>query len=143
METLPEKSPRDPNDPICKVLLVDDEAMLLDCTAQMLTVMGFTVIKARDGQEALDQFRVHLGDIALVIMDIAMPRMDGVKAAQKIREIDPTAKVILSSGYTKDASGIALADAFLPKPYRGIDLWQVIRRVLQQDGQESVPATTI
>jgi CheY-like chemotaxis protein len=131
METLPEKSPRNPDDPVCKVLLVDDEAMLLECTAEILTVMGFTVITARDGQEALDEYRAHHGDLALVIMDINMPHMDGIEASKNIREIDPSAKVILSSGYTKEAPGNAVANAFLAKPYRGIDLWQVIRRLLR------------
>jgi CheY-like chemotaxis protein len=115
------------------VMLVDDDCMLLESTSRMLSALGFKVLEAVDGQDALSQFQAHRNTITLVIMDIVMPRMGGIEAAKKIRELDPSVKVILSSGFTDQPISEAGADAYLPKPYRGRALCEVIQQVMQGD----------
>jgi CheY-like chemotaxis protein len=115
------------------VMLVDDDCMLLDTTTRMISALGFEVIQAVDGHDALEQFQAHLEAISLVIMDITMPRMGGIEATKKIRELKPFAKIILSSGFTDQPISEAKADAYLMKPYRGRALCEVIQQVMKGD----------
>jgi CheY-like chemotaxis protein len=114
-----------------KILVVDDDPMLRDATSMMLASRGYEVIQAEDGQDALDQFRNHLGTIALVFMDVTMPRLGGIEATKMIREINPRAKVILSSGYSDRSPSEASPDAFLPKPFGFAGLHRIVQQVLQ------------
>ena len=103
------------------VLLVDDEAMILESTRAALEVLGLGVVTAGDGQEALDRLQEPGVRIDLVIMDLTMPRMDGHEAYTRIRDLRPDLPVILSSGYNEQESiqefpGAGLA-GFLQKPY--------------------------
>jgi CheY-like chemotaxis protein len=123
--------PGGPGEKLGLVLLVDDDCMLLETTTRMLSALGFEVIQAVDGQDALDQFQAHRGAISLVIMDIVMPRMGGIEATRRIKELDPTTKVLLSSGYTAEAITDAKADGYLAKPYRGRALCEAVQRVMQ------------
>ena len=82
------------------VLLVDDEAMVRQVAASMLKFIGFDVLEAADGHEAVEVFRAHQEDILLVLLDMTMPRMSGEEAFDEIRKIKPDALVMLSSGYT-------------------------------------------
>ncbi|MBI1754470.1 MAG: PAS domain S-box protein [Acidobacteria bacterium] len=104
-----------------KVLLVDDEATILDAIGPALEALGLRVILARDGQEAVDAFKADPASIDLVLMDLTMPRMDGRDAYQAMRRIRPDARVILSSGYNEMESVQSLAGkglaGFLQKPY--------------------------
>ena len=83
--------------------------------------MGFTVIEACDGVEAVELFRQHHEEIRLVISDLTMPRMDGWDTLQALRKISPGIPVILSSGHSENhvMSGdhAELPQAFLMKPY--------------------------
>ena len=116
------------------VLLVDDEEMILDSTAPALESLGFRVVKARDGVQALERF-IEMGkDLALVFMDLSMPRMDGISAFLAMRRNRPEVPVILSSGYdqmeaTEDLLAQGLA-GFVQKPYRIRDLARELDRVL-------------
>jgi len=117
------------------VLFVDDEAMLRELAEEILAEVGFHVLKAKDGLEALEIFRAEQAGIALVIMDLTMPRLGGLEAFRKIREWAPSAKVILSSGYTELGLAESLKEVkpngFLQKPYKLNDLKEVAQRVLQ------------
>jgi len=117
------------------ILFVDDEAMLRELAVEILVEVGFHVIQAKDGLEALDVFRAEQEGIILVIMDLTMPRLGGIEAFRKIREWAPLAKVILSSGYTELGLAESLKelkpDGFLHKPYKVSDLKEVAQRVLQ------------
>ena len=131
MDTPLQAGPERTAETVGTVLLVDDDCLLLETTSRLLSALGFQVLEAVDGQDALDQYQAHRDAICLVIMDIVMPRMDGLEAARRIRALDPSAKVILSSGFTDRPITDAAADAFLPKPYRGRALCEAIQQVLQ------------
>jgi CheY-like chemotaxis protein len=117
------------------VLIADDEASVRAVTARALRAMGFDVIEAADGQEAVERFAEGRERIRLVLLDMTMPRMNGEAAFRAIRELEPGAKVVLMSGYTQqDAAehfGEGLA-GFLQKPYELGALQELVRRVLEE-----------
>jgi len=84
------------------ILLVDDEPHLLAAGRDLLTSLGYKVLTAVNGQEAVDTFKAKADSIDLVILDVVMPVMGGVVACQCMREIRANIKVIYSTGYDKD-----------------------------------------
>jgi PAS domain S-box-containing protein len=103
------------------VLVVDDEPSVRSLAARMVERMGFTVVTAADGLEAVEQFRRHDGDIACVLLDLIMPRLDGVAAFAALRDIRPDVKIILCSGFNDPEATQRLivegANGFLQKPF--------------------------
>ena len=103
------------------LLLVDDDEMLLESACPLLGLLGFTVLAAKDGIEALEVFRQHQADIRCVITDLTMPRLDGWGLLSALRQLDPTLPVILASGYDKAqvlAGGhLDQPQAYLSKPF--------------------------
>ncbi len=93
----------------------------------MVASMGLSSHPASDGQQAVDTFRSNPSGFSLVIMDVEMPHLDGVAATRKIREINPSAKVVLISGHTKENIWQVRPDAFLLKPFLHIELREVVR----------------
>ena len=81
--------------------MVDDEEEIRSIAADMLTGFGFKIFKACDGAEALVAYHLHREEIGLVLMDLTMPRLDGVQAFERLREICPTVPILLMSGYTE------------------------------------------
>lgn len=113
------------------ILVVDDVAALRAGISLLLENFGFAVIQARDGVDALMKYTTYKNFISLVIVDIAIPRLDGIEAIKKIRVINPFAKVILSSSYIDRLASEAMPNAFLQKPFNGRDLWETIQQVLR------------
>ena len=116
------------------VLLVDDEEMVRRVTTRMLNRMGFEVITAKDGQEAVDVFSGRSGDIRCVLLDLTMPRMDGDSAFSALRQIRHDIPVILTSGYNEQEvqdrfAGRDMA-GFVQKPFKMEELHAALRRVL-------------
>ncbi len=114
------------------VLLVEDEEMVRKMTATMLTRLGFKVLTAKDGVEALEVFQQHLSEIHIVLSDLSMPRMNGWETLSAIRRIRPDIPVILVSGYD-EAQVIAgdhpeLPQFFLHKPYQMAALKDALAR---------------
>jgi CheY-like chemotaxis protein len=116
------------------VLLVDDEAAVLRIGSRMLETLGFDVLTAVDGIEAVALYREHKDEISLVILDVTMPRMGGEEAFEEIRKINDNAVIILSSGYDeRDAvnrfatRGLA---GFIHKPYEFETLKRMVSRAL-------------
>jgi len=116
-----------------KVLLVDDETIILDSISMALESIGFTVIQAKDGVEAMERFQAEGTNLALVIMDLTMPRMDGATAFKSMRALHPGVPVILSSGYDRQALEGTQPEAFVQKPYRLKELKSLIRDVLGKE----------
>jgi CheY-like chemotaxis protein/two-component sensor histidine kinase len=116
------------------VLLVDDEETVRTVGKTMLETMGFDVLMAADGHEAVEKFREHPDGIALVLLDLTMPRMNGEEAFREIRLIKDDARVILSSGYDEQEATDHFADkglaGFVQKPYKYLALMEKIRSVL-------------
>jgi PAS domain S-box-containing protein len=115
------------------VLLVDDEETVRGIGTEMLKELGFATITANDGREAVELFKNN-DDIALVILDLTMPRMDGEQCFRELRQLKPDVKVIISSGYneqevTQKFVGKGLA-GFIQKPYKLSVLKEIIRKVL-------------
>jgi signal transduction histidine kinase/CheY-like chemotaxis protein len=115
-----------------KVLLVDDEPELRFSYASMLQHLGFQVVAARDGVEALERFQQ--GSFVLVFMDLTMPRMDGQEAFLKLKALDPDVRVILASGYSEGEAVEALQEvrpaAFIQKPFSFQAMTAVLEKVL-------------
>ena len=86
------------------VLVVDDEPAVLRTVARMMELMGFSALKAADGQQGIDLFRAHAADIALVMLDLSMPRLDGEQTFAELRRIRPDARVMLMSGFSAHES---------------------------------------
>lgn len=103
------------------ILLVDDEVSVRRIAQRMLERIGFNVIPAHDGMEAVEIFKEKKDEINAVLLDMKMPRMDGPQAFIEIRKIKRDAMVILSSGFTEtEAESFFQGDApiaFIQKPY--------------------------
>jgi len=116
------------------ILLVDDEDMIWDVIIDMLQELGYSVVLAGNGREAIDIYRENPGGIDLVLLDMVMPEMDGHQAFFKLREINPDVRVLLSSGYVSedDVRDVLEAGAagFLRKPYRMVELARKARSIL-------------
>jgi two-component system, cell cycle sensor histidine kinase and response regulator CckA len=104
------------------ILLADDESLVRRVAGQMLEMLGFSTCVAGDGHEAVELFRELGSEITCVILDLTMPRMDGVEALEEIRKMSPDVPIFLSSGYTEqDIDPRLLATdvaGFLQKPYK-------------------------
>ncbi len=103
------------------ILVVDDEEIIRSIAEMILNRVGFTVVTASDGREALAVFKEHQNEITAVLLDLTMPYVDGEECFREIRNIRSDVPVILSSGYseqeaTKRFAGKGLA-GFLKKPY--------------------------
>jgi CheY-like chemotaxis protein len=103
------------------VLLVDDEPMVRSSCKRLLDRLGYRVLLASNGEEALVIYQENREDVWLVILDLIMPMMDGEEAFIKLKEIDSDVRVLLSSGYSKEEKADALlgigAAGFLQKPF--------------------------
>ena len=116
------------------ILLVDDEVSLLTVGSEMLAALGYTVLPADNGQDAIDTYAAHRKSIDLVILDMIMPGMTGGDVFVRLKKIDPNIKAILSSGYSLDDQGKKVMGSgfrgFLQKPYGMKDLAIKIKEVL-------------
>lgn len=103
------------------ILVVDDEDTLLQALSFLLTRHGFTVIKARDGVEAVEEFARHSHRIALVVIDLGLPRMSGWEAFLKIKDLSPQVNAVIMSGHLeanlKTEILRAGAKGYLQKPF--------------------------
>lgn len=103
------------------ILVVEDEELLLELVQSFLEDKGYTVLTARDGQEAVEVYARHKDEIELVLSDMGLPKMGGWEAFRRMREIDPNVKAILASGYldpnVRSEMLKAGAKDFVQKPY--------------------------
>jgi two-component system, cell cycle sensor histidine kinase and response regulator CckA len=124
-----------------KILLADDENPLLNVGTRMLEKIGFTVITAVDGVNAVEQADKHADELCAVIMDVSMPNMDGIEAMMAIKRKHPDIPILLSSGYSKeDVLGNnkagSKADSFLSKPFQRNELETKLKEILARSSRE-------
>jgi PAS domain S-box-containing protein len=129
---LQEKAAMDPALPRGRgrILLVDDQEPVREVAKDMLEALGYEVITAADGLEGVSRYRDLWREIDLVILDMVMPNMSGGDCFRRMKEINPKARVVLSSGYSMDGSiQIVMNEgilAFIQKPYRLEELSRVV-----------------
>jgi two-component system cell cycle sensor histidine kinase/response regulator CckA len=118
------------------ILLIDDEAMIIEVAQAMLEKLGYAVISANSGNAAIDVIERFKDNVNLVILDLVMPGLDGSRTYARIRQIAPTMRVLLSSGYALDGQAEALlrkgCRGFIQKPFTIQDLSIKIRDVLDR-----------
>ncbi|MGL1933477.1 MAG: response regulator [Fibrobacterales bacterium] len=117
-----------------KIILVDDERLLLVTGAHILEGLGFEVLSYKNGSLALEYYREHMDEVLCIITDMIMPEINGRDLFYKLRELNPLCKVILSSGFVKDEDisellGLGLS-GFIKKPYRESELIELLHVVL-------------
>jgi two-component system cell cycle sensor histidine kinase/response regulator CckA len=116
------------------ILLAEDDEAVRNAGRRILESLGYTVLLAGDGREALQIYEREREHIDLVLLDLTMPRMSGLETLRGILQLDPEARVILASGYSANGPGsVALAEgaaAFVQKPYDLHELAQAVRAVL-------------
>ena len=119
------------------VLLVDDEEMIIDVAQRMLDKLGYKVFTARDGKEAVAAFRKHKQEIDVIILDMIMPKMSGGEAFDRIKEIKPEVKVLLSSGYSINGQASEIlnrgCNGFIQKPFNLQNLSKSLRTILEEN----------
>ncbi|MHB9061518.1 MAG: hybrid sensor histidine kinase/response regulator [Desulfobacteria bacterium] len=117
------------------ILLVDDEESLLALGARMLEHLGFSVLTAADGLQAVDIYRERGKEIDLVLMDLTMPHMDGAEALGELRRLNPEVRVVLASGYGHDDVASRFEgkrlDGVLQKPYTLANLREALAGLMQ------------
>jgi PAS domain S-box-containing protein len=117
------------------ILVIDDEAIIRQMAQEKLEALGYRVLTASNGQEALPLYEAHRKEIALVLTDMMMPAMDGLATLQALRQRDPELRVIAVSGLSASREEIAAAgltiQGFLPKPFTADQLLRAIQEALQ------------
>jgi CheY-like chemotaxis protein len=121
------------------ILLVDDEASIIEVCRDILISLGYKIFTAKSGQEAITIYALNKDKIDLVILDMIMPGLNGGETYNQIKSINPEAKVILSTGYSGGEQAQKILDkgcqGLIQKPFRLEDLSQKIREVLDQGEQ--------
>jgi CheY-like chemotaxis protein len=116
------------------ILVVEDEQGVRELTTKILRRLGYHVLAAGSGAEALEIARIHAGNIALAVTDVVMPNMSGAQLAAELRHTQPDIKVVFISGYTENAiSQHGVLDegvAFLAKPFSRESLARKLRETL-------------
>jgi PAS domain S-box-containing protein len=119
------------------ILLVDDEEMVVDIGKELLEKLGYSVIPASGGSEAIKKFRQHKHQIDLVILDMIMPDMSGSETFDNLKTIDPDIKILLSSGYSIDGQASEIlnrgCNGFVQKPFNLEQISSKIREILAEE----------
>jgi len=116
------------------ILLVDDEEMIIEVGEEMLHALGYKVLIARGGKEAIEIYRENSDQIDIVLLDMIMPDMEGGASYDRLKEINPHIKVLLSSGYSINGQAQDIlgrgCDGFIQKPFNMKDLSRKLREIL-------------
>jgi len=129
-----------------KILVMDDEKAIRDLSAEMLESIGYEVALARDGAEAIEIYKLAKDSgnpFNVVIMDLTVPGgMGGREAVEKLREIDPGVKAVVSSGYTNDPVMVDFKkygfSGVIAKPYKFAELSEVLHKTITKTGKHPV-----
>jgi two-component system cell cycle sensor histidine kinase/response regulator CckA len=125
------------------ILMVDDEDMILRPGIEMLKRLGYKVLSAQSGQEALEVFERYKKNTDLIILDMIMPGMSGGETYNLLKKIRPDVKVLLSSGYSASSEAIEIlnqgCEGFIQKPFTIHQISCKLREILDKDHFESQP----
>ena len=132
------RSPQEPPGGTERILLVDDEKLLLELLGELLGRFGYTPLFAESGESALEILKAEGSRIDMVVLDLSMPGMGGFRCLQEMLGMDPNLRVLIASGYSANRkvnealkSGAA---GFVAKPYHYSHMLQKIREILD-DGR--------
>ena len=118
------------------VLLVDDEEMIIDVGRDVLEKLGYEVLTAKSGKEAIEIYRINQKKIDMVILDMVMPQMSGGETFDHLKAINPHVKVLLSSGYSINGQATQImergCDGFIQKPFNLQQLSVKLRQILDK-----------
>jgi len=116
------------------ILLVDDEQVIIDVCRPMLEKLGYRILVAMSGNQALEIYKANKGQIDLVILDLIMPDMGGAEVFDSLKAIDADVRIILASGYSINGRAEELLGrgcrAFIQKPFRINEISEAVRKVL-------------
>ena len=116
------------------ILMVDDEEIIIDVSIDMLEKIGYRVLKALSGKEAISEYQASSAKIDLVILDLIMPKISGGEVYDKLKEINPQVKVLLSSGYSVDGQATEIlkrgCNGFIQKPFNMEELSRKVNEIL-------------
>ena len=116
------------------ILLIDDEEMIIKVGEELLHELGYEVLSARSGQEAIELYQKNVDKIDLVIMDMIMPGMGGGETFDRLKRINRDIKVLLSSGYSINGQASKIlergCDGFIQKPFNLIQLSDKIQGII-------------
>ncbi len=119
------------------ILIVDDENIIRDLLHDVLVEQDYKVLLAKNGEEGLDLYKEYQQNIDITILDIIMPGISGKEVFEKIRDINPKAKIIITSGYSKQKITESLiadgANGFLPKPFNIDKLLDLINALMEEN----------
>jgi CheY-like chemotaxis protein len=136
-------SERTPKVPVARpanaaVLVVDDNARVLQAVSQLVGALGYPVMTAASGREALAVFGERHAQIGCVLLDLTMPEMDGLETLRALRALDPKARIVLSSGYSEQSVRRRMSGdgptGFLQKPFVEDDLKAAIESAMRAGG---------
>jgi CheY-like chemotaxis protein len=111
-------------------LVVDDEQVVLDVVVRMLRRLGYDTVGQRRASAALDYFREHHAEIAFVVLDLSMPEMSGLDCLERLRAVNPAVRVIVSTGFSEDASRLGAIAGFIQKPFQLAELAGLVGSVM-------------
>lgn len=118
------------------ILFIDDEEMIVEIGQELLETLGYTVLPARSGEQAIDIYKARKNGIDLIIMDMIMPGMGGNETYDQLKEINPDIRALLSSGYSIDGLAETIlakgCDGFIQKPFSLSELSQKVREILDK-----------
>ena len=118
------------------VLLIDDEEMIIQVAGEILEKIGYEVLSANSGKEAIDIYKGRSDSIDLVVLDMIMPEMSGTEVFERLKDVDPKVKVLLSSGYAMEGAARGLLKkgcrGFIQKPYNISELSKKVKVVLEE-----------
>ncbi|MCX5797600.1 MAG: response regulator [Elusimicrobia bacterium] len=115
------------------ILIADDDAVIRSMLQKILQMQGFTVLAAQDGEEAVGLFQAHMAEVDIVLLDVIMPKLDGVGAYERIRGLRPDTKVVFMSGHaTAQAEAVIRSHpgGFISKPFQPDELARRLQEVL-------------
>lgn len=123
------------------ILFIDDEEMIIEIAEELLAQLGYTVLTARSGKEAIEIYGQQRKQIDIVVLDMVMPDMSGAMTFDRLKEMSPEVKVLLSSGYSIDGQATEIlnrgCNGFIQKPFNLQTLSRKLRKILDEQDAPS------